>query len=396
MKIGIVSPASLEPLTPYLSGGNVLPAGSGFPQATLIIERLLHCGHRVSLFTLDDSMDEEVLTAAGDDLTVHVGGYRRTGYVRALTQFRRERSTLERALRSDPCDVLHAHWSYEFALAALAVDPAALVTVRDWAPTILQMQQRFQDRFYRYGRLLMDSKTLARAQTLTSASPYIAKLVEAKTGKPCKVIPNALPDTHFSTTVRERDTSSCKLISINNGFDRRKNVTTLLEAFRRVRRQLPDAELVLVGGGYEADGPAALWAQERTLSAGVTLLGSQPYERVHDLLSSADLLVHPSLEESFGMTLVEAMAKRVPVIGGRRSGAVPWVLADGAAGVLVDVTSAAALAQASLDLLTDSSRWQHVSAAGFEHAAATFKLSTTVAHYLESYQAMSERGRAEC
>ena len=391
MKIGIVSPVYLEPLAPYVAGGERLPKSNRFPLGTLLVESLLQRGHQVSLFTLDDALGEETLKVSGENLTVHVGGYRSRGYVRAATQFGRERTTLECALRSDPCDVLHAHWSYEFALAALAVDPAALVTVRDWAPLILQMQQRLPDRFYRWGRLLMNNKTLAQARNLTSASPYIARLVEAKTGKPCKVIPNALPDEHFSATPRERDETSFKLISINNGFDRRKNVTTLLESFKLVRQQLPEAELVLVGSGYEADGAAATWAKERDLTAGLTLLGSQPYDRVHALLGSVDLLVHPSLEESFGMTLVEAMAKRVPVVGGRESGAVPWVLAGGDAGVLTDVTSPEALAKASVGVLGNPGRWQRVSAAGFDHAAATFKLSATVSRYLDSYEKVHER-----
>jgi glycosyltransferase involved in cell wall biosynthesis len=78
----------------------------------------------------------------------------------------------------------------------------------------------------------------------------------------------------------------------------------------------------------------------------VVLLGWLDRDDLKDLLDSASALVLPSLEETFGNVLLEGMARRVEVIGGRASGAVPAVLGQGKYGILCDVTSPEALCAA--------------------------------------------------
>jgi glycosyltransferase involved in cell wall biosynthesis len=70
----------------------------------------------------------------------------------------------------------------------------------------------------------------------------------------------------------------------------------------------------------------------------VNLLGSIKHDDLIDILDDSSLLVHPSLEETFGNTLIEAMARRLPVLGGENSGAVPYVLNYGKAGFLCNVS----------------------------------------------------------
>ena len=82
-----------------------------------------------------------------------------------------------------------------------------------------------------------------------------------------------------------------------------------------------------------------LWAQKKGLSDGVNFVGPVDPDELIDIYEQVDLMVHPSMEESFGMVLVEAMARKIPVIGGEKSGAVPWVLDNGKAGVLTDIRS---------------------------------------------------------
>ena len=83
-----------------------------------------------------------------------------------------------------------------------------------------------------------------------------------------------------------------------------------------------------------------------------------------DSLDTTDILVHPSLEESFGMTIAEAQLAGVAVIGGAHSGAVPWTLDYDRAGRLVDVRSTSSLAEAMRELALDSATRSRLARAG--------------------------------
>jgi glycosyltransferase involved in cell wall biosynthesis len=85
-------------------------------------------------------------------------------------------------------------------------------------------------------------------------------------------------------------------------------------------------------------------------------LGSLTYETLLQEMAEADVFLHPSLEESFGMVVAEAMALGLPVVGGKASGAVPWVI--GRAGILVDVTNPTEIAHGLIDLLSNPEKWQ--------------------------------------
>jgi glycosyltransferase involved in cell wall biosynthesis len=90
----------------------------------------------------------------------------------------------------------------------------------------------------------------------------------------------------------------------------RKDVRTLLAAYAGYReRQEPPLELVLAGS-VSATGP------------GVSVEHRPSAERLAELYAGAAALVHTSLYEGFGLTLLEAMSAGVPVIAARVTGAV--------------------------------------------------------------------------
>jgi len=103
-------------------------------------------------------------------------------------------------------------------------------------------------------------------------------------------------------------------------------------------------------------------------------------------MAQSDLVLHTSLEESFGMVPAEAMACGVPVVAGQRSGAVPWVVGEG--GLLVDVTDTDAIATAVNRLLTDRPLAQSIARQAKASVADRFNLTYVTAQYMAQYAQM--------
>ncbi len=101
--------------------------------------------------------------------------------------------------------------------------------------------------------------------------------------------------------------------------DPRKRIPLLLEAFSELRRRRPEARLVLAGKREP-------WL-ELDLPEGAECLPGDPTADVPDLLARAHVAVLPSIEEGFGVALVEALAAGTPVVAAR-SGAGPEIVTD--------------------------------------------------------------------
>lgn len=390
MRIGFASPIFLKPLAPWLdvADADVLPDGYGHGVSTHIALALLHEGHELEIVALDPSVTTPQ-QYQGPKLGLQVGPYRHRG--RARDAFRAERTFISHALRRVEPELVHAHWTYEFALGALASGSPTLVTVNDWAPTIC----RLNPDPYRAIRLLMQATTLARGQFFTAPSPHIASKVAGWRRAEIPVVPHGLPDEAFRSTPRSPRPSRLMILAVNSGFSPFKNVQTLLQAFPLVREQVPDAALHLVGSDYERGGAAERWAVERLLTEGVYFRGVQSEEDMRATLEEADVFVHPSREESFGLAVVEAMAQGLPVVGGTASGAVPWLLEEGRVGNLADIRSPRSLAGAICGVMQSGERWRQCSERGYESARRRFRFLPIVRAYEQQYENVLDAAKRE-
>ena len=234
--------------------------------------------------------------------------------------------------------------------------------------------------------------TLAQARYITAPSPYAADKLRAFTRAAVEVVPNGIREECFAESADCQKPRGARhlvrpiLVSVNDGFGPRKNVPRLLEAFRVVTQRGFDCELHLIGTDYEAGGPCHAWARRRGLTEEVMFLGPLGRDDVLRRMRGATVLTHPSREEAFGMTLIEAMAQGTPVIAGKRSGAVPWVLEGGKAGLLVDVEDPRAIADGIVAVLTEPSLRQQLADAGYRRAWKSFRQSQVTELYLDAYR----------
>jgi len=277
-------------------------------------------------------------------------------------------------------DIVHAHWSYEFALAGLRSGLPLVVTCHD-SPWDILLQQRDT---YRFIRLLMALSAFRRGHVFTAVSPYVKYRISWMLRGQCTVIPNGLSLTDFPHRTR---TFVCKanptLVTVGNR-SKGKNIEAALMAFPLIRRELPGAELHLFGHG--------LTTAEIPSADGVYPHGNRPYaELLAFLCEQADIMIHPSYEEACPMAVLEGHAVGLPVIGGKGSGGVPYVLGDSASDCLVDVRDPGAIATAAINILKDESLYSRLALQAAQNIRQRFTAKVMVDNYLRLMEEVLSR-----
>ena len=167
------------------------------------------------------------------------------------------------------------------------------------------------------------------------------------------------------------------------GYDRRKNVDTLVRAFGKA--QLRGHELVIIAS-RDRD-YRALWERWRTLECHARLRCLEvPVDELPAFYRRADLFVNPSLWESFSFQTVEAMASGTPLLASDRR-AIPEIA--GGAAELVDASDVDALAARMSALLADGTRRLELKRQGLARAAC-FSWRKTAEATLQVYHEVLE------
>jgi glycosyltransferase involved in cell wall biosynthesis len=127
----------------------------------------------------------------------------------------------------------------------------------------------------------------------------------------------------------------------------RKGQQYLFRAFEKVKKVLPDAELICVGG-MRPD-----FAQEMKKWQGTfTHYDGVPHVELAKMLSSSTAFVLPSLEEGFARVLSEAMACGLPILASYESGATT-VVRDGVEGIVIEPRNINGMADAMIRMVRE-------------------------------------------
>ena len=158
-----------------------------------------------------------------------------------------------------------------------------------------------------------------------------------------RVIPHGVRPAPQSSQPPSRD----QLILFVGAIQRRKNATRLVEAFEGVARGW---KLVLAGSmGFGAEETLER-IELSPRKSDIQVLGYVPDQALEDLYRRASIFAFPSLDEGFGMPILDAMARGVPVLTSKTS-AMPEVSGDAA--LLVDPLDVTSIGQGLLKLTSD-------------------------------------------
>jgi glycosyltransferase involved in cell wall biosynthesis len=305
-------------------------------------------------------------------------------------------------LRKQGRDIVHVHYYPQFAYIIKRLNPKLRVILHmhgEWLT-----QARFNNLKAR----------LRKIDLIISCSEYCTKAIRAmfpEIASRCRTVPMGLSPDAFSRPDRKSqpDNSDARRLLYVGRISPEKGLHVLLDAFELIIREYPDASLTMVGPESVAardmivdlclekavaDSLAPFYKEsyllqlKRKLSPAaarrVTFAGPVAHSDVAAYYENSDIYVSSSLYESFGMSIIEAMAAGVPMVAAQ-GGAVADLVSHGRTGLLVAAGSPLAIRDAVISLFTDARLRNSISCVAREMVLKQFSWETICSALMQMY-----------
>lgn len=173
---------------------------------------------------------------------------------------------------------------------------------------------------------------------------------------------------------------------------RKKGVLELPEIFNKLRKQCPEAKLVLIGN----DAPDIKTHSESTWQLmqkqfriedlkNVEYLGKMPYNEIRNYIQKANICVFPTFAETLGMVTIEAMAMQKAVVNSNIGWAQELII-DGESGFLVHPSNHDFYAQRMVNLLQDDVLCQQIGKQARVRVESKFDIKNVVKENISFYK----------
>lgn len=282
--------------------------------------------------------------------------------------------------------ILHAHYALPHAVMCWLVKlmagsqaPRIVTTVHGTDVTLVGQDEAFQP-VVRAGLLASDA--------VTAVSEYLRQRTLAYFGADLKVevIPNFVdvPSLPSCPTIRQRFAAQGEAVLVHvSNFRALKRPDLVVRIFERIQREHP-ARLFMVGEGPEMAHVRHMVDQFQ-LRDKVVFFGNTP--RVSEIYAAGDFMLQPSVEESFGLAVLEGMNFGcIPVAS--NIGGLPEVVENGQSGLLFAPDDWPAMAEGVLQTLADAEARQAL-AAGARRRARLFDRTQVVDRYEALYRRLT-------
>ena len=282
---------------------------------------------------------------------------------------------LPRLLRRLRPDVVHTHLVHADVYGALATvgSPFALVSTKH------------NDDPFRAGPFRLVERALARrADAVVAITDSVRRFAIDNIGLPAAKIATihyGLDEPPPPWNGDVADAPSGRMLLGVGRLVEQKGYDTLVRALPAIRAAHPDVVLVVVG-----EGPLRRELMRLAADLGVADALHLPGRSgdVAAWMRRAEVFVHPSRWEGFGLVVLEAMLLGLPIVATRVS-ALPELIEHPVSGILVEPGNDATLAAAAIELLGDASRRTTLGAAAQQRARTAFSVArmadATVALY---------------
>jgi glycosyltransferase involved in cell wall biosynthesis len=304
---------------------------------------------------------------------------------------------LEKIFPRESFDVFHDVQSLGYGLLLLKRFQRPLVTTVHHPLTIdfqhsAERDRNFKERYYTvvFYPLGMQRRVIRRCTRVLTSSRRTAQEIEHAfkvPGDRIRNVANGL-DTDFFRPEVGKMRKPNRLLFVGNTDDPKKGVLYLLQAMNRLPGEV---NLTIVDHGPPLKDYTPGLVQKMGLGRRVTFTGKISPEALREQYTSSQVTVVPSLYEGVGLPAAESMACGTPVVA-THAGALPEVVGEEGAGILVPPRDSRALAGAIGRILDDGQDREKMGIAGRVRAESLFSWKSVAQRTVEVYkEVISER-----
>ena len=210
------------------------------------------------------------------------------------------------------------------------------------------------------------------------------------------IIPNGVDLEHFSVDslpIDEFNDGKINILFVGR-LEKRKGLNYLIGAYARIKREVPNSRLIIVGPGTRWSNKYEQMVRQSGLPD-VVFAGYVSYAELPRYYKTADIVCFPATgRESFGIVLLEAMAVGKPIVASNIEGYAS-LMTHGVQGLLVPPKDKERLAQALISLMTDEQLRHEMGAKG-RAKASEYGWETIAQRVMEYYiRVLNERTRKQ-
>lgn len=233
----------------------------------------------------------------------------------------------------------------------------------------------------------MDIRPMKGYNKIFAISKTVKLDIESRSNLKCEVIYNGIRTQDIKIRELFVAPGIYKIILVKRLDHRTKGQDLLVNALDLLinRKGIKNIKLYLAGEGKSRDFIQRL-IDDLNLQEHVFLLGNKSREWVYENLHKYDLFIHPSRYEGFGLTVVEAMAAKVPVIASNIEGPAE-ILEYGKYGIMFesDNYEDLALQIENAVRLYENGEIVKIIESAYHHCITNFNITRTAQEYCESY-----------
>ncbi|MBN2009923.1 glycosyltransferase family 4 protein [candidate division KSB1 bacterium] len=306
-------------------------------------------------------------------------------------------------LRRMNCDIVHIHNLSQFVPIILLFNPRIKIVLHMHCEWLTQLDAN------------LVKKRVRKLDRIFCCSDYITQKIRNKFPEYCPIchtIYNGVDIDRYNKSHEVKKNGTYQLLFVGR-ISPEKGIHVMLDAYKKISTSMTNVKFNIVG-------PYALTAKEYIVSLSddpkihelasfynhdymdylhnqvqsnnlhdVSFAGLKTQDELVSIYESADILVNPSFSESFGMSLIEAMSSKVPVVCSNVGG-MTEIVDDGKTGCLIEAGDADELANAILRLLPDKNRRVQMGETGRKKVIDLFSWDSIARKLAMQYQAIME------